>query len=185
MPILGIIASSKLSAVGDFESIATVSLASAASDITFSSIPSTFTHLQIRYIARTDTGGFGKLTFNSDTTGSNYYSHNLAGAGSGSGTASAYAGSSYSAALFDVYGIPTATSVFLAGVMDILDYTSTNKNKTFRALEGYDQNGGGVIQFASGSYSATPAAISTIKFALNTGSFQQYSHFALYGIRSA
>jgi N-methylhydantoinase A/oxoprolinase/acetone carboxylase beta subunit len=48
MPILGIIASSKLSAVGDFESIATVTVG--GTSITFSSIPSTYTHLQIRIL---------------------------------------------------------------------------------------------------------------------------------------
>jgi hypothetical protein len=49
--ILGIIASSRLAAVGDFESIATVSVGSGgAADVEFTSIPATYTHLQIRGI---------------------------------------------------------------------------------------------------------------------------------------
>ena len=186
MPIFGIIASGIQGSLnaGSFESIATVTVGSGGqSTITFSSIPSTYTHLQIRYIMRSDSGGYGKITFNSDTTGSNYYTHNLAGGGtSASGTS--FAGSSYSAALFEVYGIITNANIFTGGVLDILDYTSTSKNKTFRVLEGYDTNGGGVVEVGSGLWSATPAAINRIDLAISSGAFQQYSQFALYGIKS-
>ena len=58
MPILGIIASSisgNLDA-NDFESIATVSVGSGgAANVEFTSIPATFTHLQIRAILKTTT----------------------------------------------------------------------------------------------------------------------------------
>jgi hypothetical protein len=50
--ILGIIASSKLSAVGDYESIATVTVGSGgAANVEFTSIPATYTHLQLRLLA--------------------------------------------------------------------------------------------------------------------------------------
>ena len=187
MPILGIMASSMQPALkaGSFESIATVTVGSGgASSVTFSSIPSTYTHLQLRFIVRSDSGGYGKLTFNSDATGSNYYAHELTGNGSSAGAA-AYAGSSYSAAIFQASGIVTTANIFLAGVLDVLDYTSTNKNKTFRVLEGYDTNGGGIVQLSSGLWSATPTAITSITLSISSGSFQNYSHFALYGIKSS
>ena len=92
MNILGTIASQfsgKFSSF--FESIATVTVGGTAqSTISFTSIPSTFTHLQIRGIAR-DSGSlaysyFG-VRFNSDS-GSNYRDHYMFGNGStrGSGT---------------------------------------------------------------------------------------------------
>jgi hypothetical protein len=59
MPILGIIASSKLTAaVGDFESIATVTVGGGgAATVEFTSIPATYTHLQLRYIAQKTSNG--------------------------------------------------------------------------------------------------------------------------------
>jgi hypothetical protein len=52
--ILGIIASSRLAAVGDYESIATVSVGGGgAADVEFTSIPGTYTHLQIRALSIT------------------------------------------------------------------------------------------------------------------------------------
>jgi hypothetical protein len=60
MPILGIIASSRLAAVPpSYESIETVTVGQAAraTDMTFTSIPATYTHLQIRYMCLPSSGG--------------------------------------------------------------------------------------------------------------------------------
>lgn len=68
--------------------------------------------------------------------------------------------------------------------MDILDYTSTNKNKTMRTLQGMDSNGGGTISLHSGLYYGTTNAVTSIKlYAASGGNLNQYSHFALYGIK--
>jgi hypothetical protein len=76
-------------------------------------------------------------------------------------------------------------SVFAGGVIDILDYTSTNKNKTIRTLSGIDNNGDGTVQFGSGLWFATPAAVTSILFNVQSGSanFVTYTQFALYGVR--
>jgi hypothetical protein len=70
-------------------------------------------------------------------------------------------------------------------VLDILDYASTNKAKTTRHLLGYDNNGSGAIYLSSGRWGKTPLeAISTITLTSGSGStIQQYSSFALYGIK--
>ena len=184
--ILGSLSVGVVPSTNSYESIATVTVGSGgSSSISFTSIPSTYTHLQIRYIARTNnTGIYGKLTFNSDTTGANYYSHGLTGNGS-SASANAWAGSTYSSIVFAANDFSNIASTFNGGVIDILDYTSTNKNKTVRFLQGSDRNGSGYIEFGSGGWSATPAAITTINLATSSGSFQEYSQFALYGIRGA
>jgi hypothetical protein len=67
-------------------------------------------------------------------------------------------------------------------VYDILDYNSTSKFKTARTLLGYDNNGSGAIFFTSGNWRST-SAITTVTIYPNTGTFAQYSHFALYGIK--
>ena len=82
--------------------------------------------------------------------------------------------------------ITTANSganMFGSGVIDILDYANTNKYKTVRTLSGDDKNGSGYVVFGSGLWQNTNA-VSTITLT-NHGAtnFQQYSSFALYGIK--
>lgn len=184
MIIPGVIASSMLGAVGDYESISTVTVGSGgASSITFSSIPSTYQHLQIRVLARTNRGteaDFLTVTFNGDT-GSNYSYHYLQGDGN-SAASSNSVNSPY--ILFNRFAASSATSgVNGVGVFDLLDYANTNKNKTSRSLAGYDNNGSGVVEMDSGAWYNT-AAVTSVSIAPGAGTaFSQYSSFALYGIK--
>ena len=83
-PILGIIASQDYTRVtNSYESIATVTVGSPVSSITFSSIPATYTHLQIRGIIRNNAnvgGDAASFRFNSDSS-SSYTEHYVAGNG--------------------------------------------------------------------------------------------------------
>jgi hypothetical protein len=73
---------------------------------------------------------------------------------------------------------------FGAGVIDILDYASANKNKTVRGLIGVDENGAGRIGLGSGLWQNSSTAISSISITPQAGTlFLQYSSFALYGIK--
>ena len=186
MPILGILASSTAVAAGSFESIATVTVGSGgSSSVEFTSIPSTYTHLQIRGISRSNrslgTDSYF-VTVNSDA-GSNYAYHALRGNGS---VADAFSGTSQTSMLFlQQAGGNAGSNVFGVIVLDVLDYTNTNKYKTFRTLGGIDDNGSGNIGLTSGLWMSTNS-ISSIKLVSNSGNnFQQYSSFALYGIKSA
>jgi len=188
--LIGIIASSGGAAAtaNSYESIATVSVSTATSTVTFSSIPSTYTHLQVRYIARsartTDVGATMLTRFNSDT-GNNYAYHILYGDGA---TPAAYNGSTTSVMRsFSVASSSSSnTQIYGVGVIDILDYANTNKYKTLRHLGGYDRNGSGELNLASGLWQST-TAISTITFTLNeaTANYETNSKFALYGIKGA
>ena len=176
---------SVVAAAGDFESIATVTVgAGGSSSITFSSISSDFTHLQIRAINRKTGGSWGqtRLTFNSDT-GNNYAQHFLYGDGS-----SATSGNNGNPINWISGGIETGTtqsaSVFASYVIDILDYKNTNKYKTARSLGGADNNGSGYSWFSSGVWMNTNA-ITSITLTPENNNYAQYSHFALYGIKSA
>ena len=183
-PILGIIASSKLTAAaGDFESIATSTVGSGGvATITFSSIPSDYTHLQLRYI--------GKNNRNSSFTGYLYlqingsfgsYYHYLFG--TGSVTAGAGVPTSTNAHQLQAPGLVTDT--FGAGIVDILDYKNTNKNKTIRILSGTDINTDGIISLTSYLVNSTSAITSITIGGVDSSDIQQYSHFALYGIKSS
>ena len=170
---------------GAFESIATTTLSTATATVTFSSIPATYKHLQLRAIGRTDRAsaidGF-RIQFNNNTTTSDYRSHFLGGNGS-----SAFSGDEGGTAgvVNQRFSGATATaSVFGVSIIDILDYANTNKYKTVRCLGGSDQNGSsGEIYLTSGVW-MNSAAINEIDIVPNVGSnFVQYSSFALYGIK--
>jgi hypothetical protein len=171
-----------------YESIETFTVGvGGTSAIDFTSIPSTFTHLQLRCLIRTDRpigdGADLKVKFNGSST--NYAFHDLNGNGA---SATAAAGSSAVAiSLQRLASDNTAgANIFAAMIIDILDYTSTSKNKTVRSLGGYDRNGGGQIALSSGLWYASPAAITSIELTTTaTTSFKQYSSFALYGIKGA
>ena len=171
-------------AVGDYESIATTTVgAGGSATVTFSSIPSTYKHLQIRTLAR-DSRAVGNLSnmyisFNSDS-GSNYARHELTGDGSSAGAGSA---TSQTSIYFGNCGSANiAANIFATTILDVLDYSNTNKYKTTRTLSGGDYNGGGVIALNSGLWMNT-AAISTITITPLVANFVQYSSFALYGIK--
>jgi hypothetical protein len=168
---------------GDFESIATVSVGSGGStEITFSSIPSTFQHLQIRGIARSNLAANAyslAIRFNGDTS-SVYARHNLLGNGtSASAAAEINVGLAYS-----LYTMGTTPSnIFAANVVDVLDYKDTNKFKTVRALSGGDTNGTGTVALSSGLWRSANAITSITLTTGGFGDLLQYSHFALYGIK--
>jgi len=183
-PILGIWASGATpSKQNSYESIATTTVgAGGAADVTFSSIPSTYTHLQIRFIARGDYAATNlNLAFqlNSDTSNAYTY-HQLIGDGS---TAAAYSGASQGLGFAGrITQASAGSNIFGAGVIDILDYKDTNKYKTVRSLGGWDNNGSGMMTLQSSLYMSA-SAVSTIKLYGNLGNLTQYSSFALYGIK--
>ena len=167
----------------DYESIQTVTLSSSQASITFSSIPSTYSHLQIRGISRTNNPGSIDnviIRFNSDT-GTNYSWHQLDGNGS---SATSAGESSVNYILIGVQPSgSTNSSTFAGSVVDILDYGNTNKNKTVRGLNGFDLNGSGELVLRSGLWRNT-AAITSITLSLfDVYTYNQYSSFALYGIK--
>ncbi len=183
--ILGSFSTGVAPVTSSYESIATTTVgAGGAASIEFTSIPSTYTHLQIRGIG-TCTRNIGtmdlNITFNSDT-GANYSRHQL----KGDGASATAAGSANLSDMQMNSPIPnsTNTSIYAGLVLDILDYTNTNKYKTMRILVGSDLNGSGQIIFGSGNWRNTNA-VTSVKFTPETFNWAQYSHFALYGIKGA
>ena len=170
---------------GAYDSIATTTLATATSTITFSSIPSTYTHLQIRILARGSAANvFGSIgfTFNSDT-GANYSGHIIGGNGTSISLSADVSSTNMNSGILT--GGNAGASMFGGVVIDILDYANTNKYKTIRSISGTDQNGLSLLRYASGSWRST-SAVTSITLIENLGSnFAQYSSFALYGIKGA
>ena len=171
-----------------YESIATVTVGSGgAANVAFTSIPATYTHLQIRGIGRTSDANTGGnlatyIRINSDT-GNNYAFHQLSGSGTSAGASS---GTSQNL-IYTIHAGPRGndlSNTFSAQIIDILDYTNTNKICTVRSLRGQEQNGSGSIGLHSYLYNST-TAISRLDFVGGGGDIVQYSSFALYGIKEA
>jgi hypothetical protein len=186
--ILGTIASQfSGKSFGSFESIATVTVgAGGQSTITFSSIPSTFTHLQLRAIVRTNAAGsvtdIAKIQFNGDT-GANYTYHTIFGAGS---SVVADAAINLNQSYLNRTTTNSATAdTFGAMIVDVLDYANTNKFKTIRDLGGADNNSTGLVYFTSGLWRSTSAITSFTLNSLDGTGFVQHTQFALYGIKGA
>ena len=176
MPNLGIIASSISGKLTSYDSIATVPVgAGGATNIAFTSIPQTYRHLQIRATPKVAAAVNMYYKLNSDATGTNYAYHYLYGDGA---TPTAGSGVSLSVTGYVGYISQTQPAAF---VMDILDYTNTKKNKTVRSLMGVDANGSGNIIFASSLWMNT-AAVTQIDIT-SVQTIQQYSSFALYGVK--
>jgi len=166
-----------------FESIATVTLSSSAASISFSSIPSTYTHLQLRGISKAASSGSPfayQIRFNGDSA-ANYTYHRLIG----NGSAASAVGTTGASQISCFYEPTNEANVFAGGVIDILDYTNTNKNTVVKTLGGYDANGSGYATFFSGVWLNTAAITSITLITESATNTAQYSSFALYGIKGA
>jgi len=192
MPILGILASSRPAIAADTGAMFPLQVvtvgAAGASSITFSNIPSTYEHLQVRGIVRTSRSNSGNgdtfsIQLNSDTS-STYPWHYVRGNGT---AASASAGTTNTFMDFQrVADAGAGSNIFGVAIIDILDYTNTNKNTTVRSLAGYDNNGSGVVALNSGLWTSTSAVTGITITASGGGqTINQYSQFALYGVKGA
>ena len=167
-----------------YDSIATQTVGSGGSSgVTFSSIPQTYKHLQIRVLGRTTNAEVNfSIKFNSDA-GNNYSGHYLYGDGSSAGAGTLFGGGGGPAFVGRIPASSVGANIFGTAVIDILDYTNTNKYKTIKSLNGYDANGSGQLFFLSDLWLNTNA-ISSIDFIVTgTNSIAQYSSFALYGVK--
>jgi hypothetical protein len=163
-------------------------LASAQSTITFSNIPQTYQHLQIRLNAReegaaSNAGQQMAFRFNSDS-GDNYSLHRLFGNGA-TVLSDGYTSNITSIRVSGLSGGLTTANVFSGGIVDVLDYLNTNKRKTVRSLVGADLNDtNGFIFFSSGCWENTAAITSLTITATSGANFTANSSFALYGVKA-
>ena len=155
--------------------------------ISFNDIPQGYKHLQLRAFGRTDrvSGNDGiNIRFNSDITGS-YSEQELKGSPSATTVISYINDTGAAHSAFSTNG-GYSSSIFGSIVLDILDYSNSNKYKTLKSFGGADNNGtgtvGGVYFDSSCWMNLNP--ISSILITSATGSnFVQYSRFSLYGLK--
>ena len=186
MPIIGSLAGASSRGLGGFrtfglislssyESIETVNVTTPQATVVFNNIPATYKHLQIRGFAKSGINTQLDTTFNSDT-GANYSHRTILGYGSG---VDGGGNGQQSRIVMEAM----ASSVYSTYVIDISDYASTSKSKTTRNFAGYDTNGSGRVSINSGCWHNYTSPITSITLTCRSSSFQNYSSFALYGIK--
>lgn len=156
--------------------------------VTFSNIPQTFTHLQLRGFVRTSNAAvydiFYIYGYDGGGTTTNSVYHWMYGTGSGVGLGASTG--NFSSVVAVVPSANAGSNVYGSAVVDILDYRNTNKNKTLKALWGWDDNNFSGAQVNVGITSGMPVALGTNAITAMTvvfnGNVATNSRIDLYGI---
>jgi hypothetical protein len=173
--------------LGYYESIATATVTGTGNtNIIFSNIPQNYTHLQLRCSVRSLAAQSGDnfTIYGFDGTGGNSNSATHILYGNGASAFSAQAVGQYNPAITQLPAASNNANNFGVCIVDILDYTSTNKYKVVRAIGGYDDNGSGYISISSvlPFGFGTSTKLSNLRF-YTVGQFAIGSTISLYGIR--
>jgi hypothetical protein len=146
-----------------------------AANITFSSIPGTYTDLKLVFSLRSDTGGVTE--FDVELNNTNPTQKVLKGNG---------ASASSNTQIFVTATASGATSnTFANGEVYIPNYTSTNAKSV--SIDNVTENNGttAYAELVAGLYSTVTSAVTSIRLADNYGSWIQYSTAYLYGIKNS
>jgi hypothetical protein len=161
-----------------YEPIATTTLGSAASSITFSSISAAYTDLRLVLVSTSNSGNLNtRARFNSDT-GTNYSYTQLYADGTG-----AYSGRSSNVAYAPLDEDATSTTPPVMLTVDFFNYAGST-NKTYLQTMQMDKNGSGSVVRQVGLWRNT-AAINTILIYTSTSNFAVGTTATLYGILRA
>ncbi len=156
--------------------IATTTLGSAASSITFSGISSTYTDLRLVIVGTSDTTLSHRIQYNNDTA-TNYSNTYMSGTGSSAVSGRTTGDTSIRFASVQV-GVSSTIPYFAA--VDIFSYAGST-NKTNLVMTSNDQNGSGDVLQVVGLWRST-AAITSVKLFLASGNFNAGTTATLYGI---
>jgi hypothetical protein len=162
-----------------YQPLATVTLGSSASSVTFSSIPATYRDLILVSVAGcTLTTETARLRFNADT-GNNYNWVFMNGVGSGSPVSSAQ--SNQNNMDFSPYVGISGTVGKWNNILQIQDYSATDKHKTVLTRTNINGDTYPGTTAMAGRWAST-SAITSILVYPSSGSFIAGSTFSLYGV---
>lgn len=133
-----------------------------------------YKHLQIRAVYKVGTAEESVLMqFNGDTT-SNYRVHRL----TGNGTTASSGDFGARTSLVPMAAVGTTAFAYSTSIIDIIDFASTSKNKTFRAFSGRMDNATEVHMYSGVWFSNS--AVTSILMPTTTGVISVGSRFSLY-----
>jgi len=161
-----------------YEPIATTTLSSAASSITFSSIASSWTDLRLVFVPKFNASAANySLYFNGDT-GTTYSITRLSGDGA---NAASYRGTNQSGLFLSQS--PASGAVFLSTI-DIFSYAGSTYKTCLTTLSG-DKNGSGNVNNIVGLWRSTSAITSILIDTGGSAGFDTGTTATLYGIKAA
>jgi hypothetical protein len=164
-----------MAAGNTYEAIATQTLGSSASSVTFSSIPGTYTDL----VLVTSVIGTGDLQINgrvNSDTGSNYSTTYLAGNGTSAASDRAVNATTFGTDYY--FSITTAGN---ATILQFMNYVNSTTYKTVLCRSGVASKGTN----ATVALWRNTAAITSITLLASQNAFNTGSTFSLYGIKAA
>jgi hypothetical protein len=185
---LGLLGAAGAALPGAYELIQTTALGSNQASVIFSSIPNTYRHIQVRCVMKTtessnNNAWSAALRLNGDTGSNSYAWHRLRGNGSDVASEGFSSTSQIPFGLMTSSGASTPSAVYSPGVIDILDYASTSKNKVTRSfVGGLAPASSSFIDFRSGLWLNTSAVTSLTLFP-TSGNWVSGSRFSLYGLK--
>jgi hypothetical protein len=162
-----------------YDPIATTTLGSATSTITFSSIPATYTDLRLVFTCTTASGVVVFIRFNGDTA-SNYSRVFM----DGEGTAANSASTTGSTTLRPMGNGSTSATVPTLITVDTMSYTGSTFKTSLCTFSG-DKNGSGSVSSAVAMWRSTAAINSVLIFNSGAVNFSIGTTATLYGIKNA
>lgn len=160
-----------------YEAIATTTLGSAASSITFSSIANTWTDLRVVLVGKITGGSALGIQYNGDTA-SNYSYTYIAGDGS-----SAVSGRSSNITRIQVY-YPVSSTIPTFLEMDIESYAGSTY-KTALITQSNDLNGSGSVMKEVALWRSTSAITSVNLYAQSGDTWMAGTTATIWGIKNA
>jgi hypothetical protein len=180
--------------LGSYDALASVTLSSSASTITFSGIPNNYKHLQIRILSQTtrstyNVDSFG-IAINGVGTGTLYSRHQLVSNNGGTSAVNSFnqPGTPSVNPFIDTTTSNAGANVFGSSIIDILDYASTTKYPVIRAIGGGDTNGivssfCGTVGLSSALYAVAGPINSFSMFVTYGTTFNAKTTASIYGVR--
>ena len=164
-----------------YEPIATTTLGSAASTISFSSIPGTYTDLVLIGSPAFASGASDvQYKLNGDT-GNNFSETGLSGTGS---SAVSFRATSQVAVDLDAYGVPDATLGNSTSIANFMNYSNTTTFKTSISRAGNAVTGRGT-DLIVGLWRNTAAITTILIDPSGATTFATGTTYTLYGIKAA
>ena len=155
-----------------YEPIATTTLSTAATSVTFSGISGSFTDLVLVAVAKFSANpSYAGIIFNSDS-GTNYSSTFVRGNGSTASSGRNTSAGQISSASY--------SANYIVDTFNIQNYSNTTTYKTAIYRTSQDND----VLARVGLWRST-AAITSITYQIDTGNIQSGSTFTLYGIKAA
>ena len=159
----------------DYEWISTTLVSSSTATVTFSSIPQTYKHLQVR--ATVNGGSASEIQVKYNGLATTFQDHTM-----GTNSTATSAGNAYVYTYIRGFESGSDANNFAAGILDILDYTNANKRSVVRMLTGYSLNSSNnQLNMRSGFNPTSIGAITTLAFT-HGANFNAGTRFSLYGI---